>query len=207
MRVNIRSKKMKINMKEMADCVGKELMDYNLKDALSQSLNSTAEFYYSKQIKFTDKKGRERFTSFVCMKDLQSMVEEIMRRRGVTRVLVVLALDGGQDKLVATLIVFDLDNIDEVTDTGFSVGGRKQIFLVACAANVPENRAMVKLFFEEMKVKDLDKPFILVGDEKMKNLMFGKLNEICVKCVKQNLFHSLIEFLCMALQSKLKCVN
>ena len=182
-RVDISSKKMKIIMKEMADCVGKELMDYNLKDALSQSLNSTAEFYYSKQIKFTDKKGRERFTSFVCMKDLVGMIEDIMRRRGVTRVLVVLALDGGQDKLVATLVVFDLDNLDEVTDTGFSVGGRKQIFLVACAANVPENRAMVKLFFQEMKVKELDKPFILVGDEKMKNIMFGELSNLFLKCV------------------------
>ena len=29
-------------------------MDYNLRDALSQNLNSTTEFYYSKQIKFTD---------------------------------------------------------------------------------------------------------------------------------------------------------
>ena len=108
-----------------------------------------------------------------------------MRRRGVTRVLVVIALDGGQDKLVATLVVFDLDTLDEVTDTGFSVGGRKQIFLVACAANVPENRTMVKLFFKEMKVKDLVYPFILVSDEKMKNLIFGKnLNEICL-----NSFH------------------
>ena len=34
--------------------VGRELKDYNLRDALSQNLNSTTEFYYSKQIKFTD---------------------------------------------------------------------------------------------------------------------------------------------------------
>ena len=163
-------------MKEMSDIVGRELMDYNLRDALSQNLNSTSEFYYSKQIKFTDKKGEERFTSFVCMKDLKARVEEIMRRRGVTRVLVVISLDGGQDKLLATLAVFDLDNLDELTDTGFAIGGRKQIFLVACAANVPENRPMVKLFFKEMKIKDLDLPYILLGDEKMKNLIFGKLH-------------------------------
>ena len=138
-KIDVSNKKMKLIMKEMADCVGKELMDYNLRDALTESLNSTAEFYYSKQIKFTNTKGEERTTSFVCMKDLKAMIEEIMRRRGVTRVLVVLALDGGQDKLVATLVVFDLNNLNELTDTGFSVGGRKQIFLVACAANVPEN--------------------------------------------------------------------
>ena len=174
-KIDISNKKMKLIMKEMADCVGKELMDYNLREALSDSLNSTADFYYSKEIKFTNSKGEERFTSFVCLKDLKAMVEEIMRRRGVTRVLVVIALDGGQDKLVATLAVFDLDTLDELTDTGFSVGGRKQIFLVACAANVPENRTMVKLFFKEMKVKDLIYPFILAADEKMKNLIFGKV--------------------------------
>ena len=48
--------------------------------------------------------------------------------------------------------------------------------VVACAANVPENRPMVKLFFKEMKIKDLDLPYILLGDEKMKNLIFGKLH-------------------------------
>ena len=37
---------------------------------------------------------------------------------------------------------------------------------------------MVKMFFREMEVKNLDMPFILIGDEKMKNLMFGKLEEM-----------------------------
>ena len=179
-KVDISNRKMMMIMKEVEDCVGSELMDYNLRGALSQNLNSTSEFYYSKEIKFTkytkeNKEGEERTTSFVCLKDLKAMIEEIMKRRGVTRVLVVISMDGGQDKLLATLAVFDLDTLDELTDTGFSVGGRKQIFLVACAANVPENRTMVKFFFKEMRVKTLDMPFILIGDEKMKNLMFGKL--------------------------------
>ena len=51
---DISNRKIKYIMKEMPDIVGRELMDYNLRDALSQNLNSTPEFYYSKQIKFTD---------------------------------------------------------------------------------------------------------------------------------------------------------
>ena len=51
---DISNRKIKYIMKEMPDIVGRELMDYNLHDALSQNLNSTTEFYYSKQIKFTD---------------------------------------------------------------------------------------------------------------------------------------------------------
>ena len=51
---DISNRKIKCIMKEMPDIVGRELMDYNLHDALSQNLNSTPEFYYSKQIKFTD---------------------------------------------------------------------------------------------------------------------------------------------------------
>ena len=51
---DISNRKIKYIMKEMPDIVGQELMDYNLRDALSQNLNSTTEFYYSKQIKFTD---------------------------------------------------------------------------------------------------------------------------------------------------------
>ena len=177
-RVDISNRKMQEIMKEVGDCVGKELIDTNIRGALSQRLNTTAEFFYSKQIKFTNKKGEERFTSFVCMKDLKERIEEIMRRRGIKNALVVISLDGGQDKVVSTLAVFDLDNPNEVTDTGFSVGGRKQIFLVAAAANVPENRPIVKMFFQEMQIKTLDMPFILLGDEKMKNLMFGKLEEM-----------------------------
>ena len=67
--------------------------------------------------------------------------------------------------------------------TGFAIGGRRQIFLVACAAYVPENRLMVKLFFKETKIKDLDLLYILLGDEKMKNLIFGKFH-IWMKCLK-----------------------
>ena len=177
-RVDISNRKMQIIMKEFSDTVGRELMDCNLRGALTERLNSTSEFYYSKQIKFTNKKGEERTTSFICMKDLKERIEEIMMRRGIKNAMVVISLDGGQDKLVSTLAVFDLDNPNELTDTGFAVGGRKQIFLVAAAANVPENRPMVKMFFREMKVKTLDMPFLLLGDEKMKNLMFGKLEEI-----------------------------
>ena len=51
---DISNRKIKYIMKEMPDIVSRELMDYNLRDALSQNLNSTPEFYYSKQIKFTD---------------------------------------------------------------------------------------------------------------------------------------------------------
>ena len=51
---DISNRKIKYIMKEMSDIVGQELMDYNLRDTLSQNLNSTTEFYYSKQIKFTD---------------------------------------------------------------------------------------------------------------------------------------------------------
>ena len=51
---DISNRKIKYIMKEMSDIVGRELMDYNLCDSLSQNLNSTTEFYYSKQIKFTD---------------------------------------------------------------------------------------------------------------------------------------------------------
>ena len=177
-RVDVSNRKMELIMKEVSDCVGKELLDTNIRAALSERLNTTAEFFYSKQIKFVNKKGDERFTAFVCMKDLKARIEEIVQRRGILNALVVLSLDGGADKILSTMAVFDLDNVDERTDTGFSVGGRKQIFLVAAAANVPENRAMVKMFFSEMKIKTLDMPFMLLGDEKMKNLMFGKLEEI-----------------------------
>ena len=56
-KVDISNRKMMMIMKEVGDCVGSELMDYNLRGALSQNLNSTSEFYYSKEIKFMGEHG------------------------------------------------------------------------------------------------------------------------------------------------------
>ena len=114
-RVDISNRKMQIIMKEFSDTVGRELMDCNLRGALTERLNSTSEFYYSKQIKFTNKKGEERTTSFICMKDLKERIEEIMMRRCIKNAMVVISLDGGQDKLVSTLAIFEEDLAGEET--------------------------------------------------------------------------------------------
>ena len=92
-----KNRRMELIMQEVGDCVGKELLDTNIRGALSERLNTTAEFFYSKQIEFTNKKGDKRYTSFVCMKDLKERIEEIMRRRGIKNALVVISLDGGQE--------------------------------------------------------------------------------------------------------------
>ena len=78
-----------------------------------------------------------------------------------------------QDKLVSTVAVFDMDNPEKETDAGLSAGGRRQIFLVAAAANVPETRKVVNFFHNEMRIWEIRITLILVGDNKMTNIFFG----------------------------------
>ena len=121
-KVDISNNKMKTILKWVSEQVGQELMDYNLPKALSKNLNSCKQWYYSKQLEFTDKKGNKRTTSFVCMESLADVVDEIIKRRNIVNAMAAVSMDGGKDKEVAALAVFDLDNPDPLTDCGLSAG-------------------------------------------------------------------------------------
>ena len=121
-KVDISNNKMNTILKWVSEQVGQELMDYNLPKALSKNLNSCKQWYYSKQLEFTDKKGNKRTTSFVCMESLADVVDEIIKRRNIVNAMAAVSMDGGKDKEVAALAVFDLDNPDPLTDCGLSAG-------------------------------------------------------------------------------------
>ena len=137
-------------------------------------MNSCKRYYYSKELVFTDKKGNQRTTSFVCMESLADVVDEIIQRRNIVNALAAVAMDGGNNKEVATLAVFDLDNPDPLTDCGLSAGGRRALYMVAAAQGVPERKDIIHFFHSEMKVWEIRCRLILPGDNKIINTIFGK---------------------------------
>ena len=173
-KVDISNNKMKTIIRWVSEMLGQDLVDYNIPQALSKNLNSCKDFYFSKELEFTDKKGNKRTTSFVCMKSLASVVDEIIQRRNISNALAAVSMDGGKDKEVASLAVFDLDNTDPLTDCGLSAGGRRAMYLVAAAQGVPERKDIIHYFHTEMKIWEIKCRLILVGDNAIINKIFGK---------------------------------
>ena len=172
-KVDLSNNKMITILKWVSEMVGQDLMDYNLPKELSKNLNSCKRWYFSKQLEFTDKKGNKRTTSFVCMESLADVVDEIIKRRNIVNALAAVSMDSGKGKEVAALAVFDLDSQDPLTDCGLSAGGRRAMYLVAAAQEVPERKDIIHFFCTEMKIWEIRCRLILIGDNKIINTIFG----------------------------------
>ena len=183
-KVDISNNKMAKIIKWVSEMVGQDLMDYNIPQALSKNLNSCKHFYFSKELEFMDKKGNKRITSFVCMKSLASVVDEIIQRRNISNAMAAVSMDSGKDKEVASLAVFDLDNTDPLTDCGLSAGGRRAMYLVAAAQGVPERKDIIHYFHTEMKIWEIKCRLILVGDNAIINKIFGNKKHHCLSNFK-----------------------
>ena len=60
--------------------------------------------------------------------------------------------------------------------TAPSAGGQRRALLLACADNVPENRAGLNSFLEALQIWTIEEEMIIVGDCKIINLLMGEIN-------------------------------
>ena len=104
-------KLMKI-IRKLTDKIGKESLEFGLRDDLSDNMNSLEEFYTSSKLEYINSKGRQKTTAFARVKDVNAVIQEIIRGRGIKRPLVALGLDSGQGKLVVTMAVYDRDELE-----------------------------------------------------------------------------------------------
>ena len=68
--------------------------------------------YMSSKLEYINSKGRQKTTAFARVKDVNAVIQEIIRGRGIKRPLVALGLDSGQGKLVVTMAVYDRDELE-----------------------------------------------------------------------------------------------
>ena len=99
-------------IRKLTDKIGKESLEFGLRDDLSDNMNLLEEFYTSSKLEYINSKGRQKTTAFARVKDVNAVIQEIIRGRGIKRPLVALGLDSGQGKLVVTMAVYDRDELE-----------------------------------------------------------------------------------------------
>ena len=99
-------------IRKLTKVIGKESLEFGLRDDLSDNMNSLEEFYTSSKLEYTNSKGKQKTTAFARVKDINAVIKEIIRGRGIKRPLVCLGFDSGQGKLVVTMAIYDRDELE-----------------------------------------------------------------------------------------------
>ena len=86
-----------------------------------------------------------------------------------------LGADGGNDKLLITLAVFDLDK-EDMEVAGYQSGGTRRALVIAAGDSVDENRANLDTIFNHLKIHELSPELdvVLATDQKCANLLLGE---------------------------------
>ena len=85
-----------------------------------------------------------------------------------------LSCDGGQSKLIITMVIYDMDNL---SDDGkeFRSGGRRAMMIVARGDYAPELMRNWRIIFDRLRLfEDFWMPFYLSGDLKAMNMFSGR---------------------------------
>ena len=115
-KVSISNKKMKTIMQCLEEVIGKDMFEKGRDQALCDNLNRLGGEYEVSQLEYKDGEGNDKKTAFVRVKDICSIIDKVIRKRKIVKPLVVIGSDGGQEKLICTLQVHDLNNKDKDTD-------------------------------------------------------------------------------------------
>ena len=91
----------------LTDVIGKDTLEFGLRDDLSDNMHCLSDFYTSSVLHYVDSKGRARRTAFARVKDINDIIKEIVKGRNIQKPLVALGFDSGQKKLVVTMSVYD----------------------------------------------------------------------------------------------------
>ena len=97
---------------KLTKVIGKESLEFGLRDDLSDNMNSLDEFYTSSKLEYVNSKGKQKTTAFARVKDINAVIQEIIRGRGIKNPLVCLGFDSGQGKLVVTMAIYDRDELE-----------------------------------------------------------------------------------------------
>ena len=97
---------------KLTKVIGKESLEFGLRDDLSDNMNSLEDFYTSSKLEYVNSKGKQKTTAFARVKDINAVIKEIIRGRGIKRPLVALGFDSGQGKLVVTMAIYDRDELE-----------------------------------------------------------------------------------------------
>ena len=170
----------KIIIKKMKEFLGNDQFEHNIPEALRDHLHTWEDLYSSKVMTFLDKEGEPFDTVIAKIDNINEIVEKLITVNDYKQPLVVTGADGGQNKIITTLSIFDLSNLE---------GGH--VTIISSAADyVSESRYNVELMLKDLSLSDVKYDLNFVVDLKLANVITGKYSYqflICLLKISQKL--------------------
>ena len=95
---------------------GNEFFEKNLNKALTESLNYFRDDFTCEPISWKDTKGRSIDSTLAFAKDVEDLAHKVIEEGGIKNYRIVFSFDGGQDKCVVCMTIFDMVIIIADTD-------------------------------------------------------------------------------------------
>ena len=166
-------------LKDIQEETGALLMEGNLKKEIRDSINSFESYYEVEPIEIEDKNGNKMVTSLAWCSKLKKLIEHIVEKNNIKVPRVVIGGDSGQHKFIFTLSIFDLSDLSR-DFWGYSRAGRRRTLVIAASDEMEESHPNISMVAEKLKLSELeDIDWILTGDQKFANLVFGVQCHAC----------------------------
>ena len=149
------------------------IFEGSLKQALQESINELKKHFSAEFINLMDKNSLEVNTVVVLVKDLHFIIREYIARNHVSNPRVALAQDGGNEKFLVGLSIFDMDRLGIVDICGYSSGGRRKTLVIAASNRCKELRPNMEAVLGPLCLVKLEYRTILPSDLKAANLLMG----------------------------------
>ena len=148
------------------------IFEGSLKQALQESINELKKHFSAEFLNLIDKNGLEVATVVVLVKDLHYIIREYIARNHVINPRVAIGQDGGNEKYLVCLAIFDMDKLG-VDICGYSSGGRRKTLVIAASNRCKELKANMESVLGPLYLVKLEYRTILPSDLKAANLLMG----------------------------------
>ena len=160
----------------------KKVFRANLKKVIQERTNLCDELFETEFSEVLDSNGENIDMPITHAKHLNTLISLVCEKRGLCDddVKVVLGIDGGQSKLIATMAIVPKDELDKkarmeqsnVRDRSKSTS-TKRCLVIARVDQVPENYTNVTILMSRLNLTELKKDFCVVADLKLVDIMVG----------------------------------
>ena len=161
----------------LSNQVGFKFYPKYLRTVLKNSLNCFRSYLKAETLRFKESDGSQSVedTTFVYVENLKKMIDDVLRGRGITNPHLNIGVDGGGNKLIIVLQIYDMDQDGAVKEKYKSLGSRRTI-VIGRGDYVGENRDNIEYMFKKLKIFETlqqYKSYHIISDLKISNLLSG----------------------------------
>ena len=140
---------------------------------LQESINELKKWFSDSDfLNVVDAQGVESTTVLVLVKDLHYVIRQYIDRKSVKDPKVAISQDGGNNKYLVQLSIFDRANLGPDV-CGYSSGGRRRSLIIAAANRCKENDHNLNKVLGKLYLVKLEYPTILPCDLSCANKLMG----------------------------------